>query len=141
MSSAVITTDIGAGLKLLKGTPPAASAAGAVNGAAINRQGFESCVLHAGSGAATGSPTTQALDAKLQDSADGSTGWADLSGAAITQITAVNSEAHVNVNLRAAKQFIRVVTTVAFTGGTAPTLGNEAAVVLGGIDTKPPAAY
>lgn len=129
--------DIGSLVKAVLGNVPVAAAAGTRNGAAIDRQGFYSCVLTAISGAVTGAPTAQTLDAKLQDSADGSTGWADITGAAIAQITAVNTLAQKDVNLSAAKRWIRVVETVGFTGGTSPTLGAAEAVVLGGADTLP----
>ena len=130
-------TDIGAQVRVVTGVAPQASAAGAVNGSAIERVGFDSCVLHVRAGNATGTPTALTLDAKLQDSADGSSGWADITGAAITQIAAASGEAHVDVNLRGAKKYIRVVQTVAFTGGTTPTLNHTSTVTLGGAVIKP----
>jgi len=130
-------TDIGAYIKVLAGFSPQAAAGGAINGAAIDRMGFQSAVLHGRTGAATGTPTAQTYDLKLQDSADGSTGWTDIAGAAITQITAVDSEAEVNVNLAGAKKYIRAVGTVTLTGGTTPTLQVASAVVLGGASELP----
>ena len=59
-----------------------ANSSGTTNSSAIDRQGYESCVLFHACGAATGSPSAQTADSKLQDSADGSTSWADISGAA-----------------------------------------------------------
>lgn len=138
------STSIGSELDVKVGTVPAAVAAGTRNGAAINRftaaGRANSCVLFANSGAETGSPSARTLDAKLQDSADGSTGWADIAGASITQITAASSSTRKNVSLASAKQYIRAVETVAFTGGTAPTLGASSAVVLGGFDGLLPTA-
>ncbi len=136
------TKKLGSLYKTTKGNPPAAASAGTRNGSAIDRSvaggvTYQSATLHAASGAVTGSPTTQTLDAKLQDSADGSTGWADITGAAITQITAANAEAEVDVDLSGAKRYIRVVEVVAFTGGTTPTLGAQETVVLGGADRLP----
>jgi hypothetical protein len=138
---------MGVMFKTLIGTVPAAPVAGTRNGSAINRRQSgaiaQGCTLFASSGAATGTPTTQTLDAKIQDSADGSTGWADYippdqtTVAAITQITAVNSSAEVDVNLSGAKAYIRVVETLAFTGGSTPTLGVQTAVVLVGFDRTP----
>lgn len=124
--------DIGAYVKAQAGINPQDSAAATINGAAIDRQDFDSCVLHAAAGAATGTPTAQTVDAKLQDSADGSTGWADIAGAAITQITADNGEAEKDVVLSGAKRYIRAVITVGFTGGTSPKIPVAASVVLGG---------
>jgi len=135
-------TDIGAFVKTVKGINPTNQAAGTINGAAIDRQGFLSCELHHASGAATGSPSSRTVDSKLQDSADGSTGWADYnpdgagSGAA-AQLTADNTEARKAINLAAAKRFIRVVEVVAFVGGTSPAIPVAASVVLGGADQLP----
>lgn len=130
-------TDIGALLKVLKGINPVASAAAVINGSAIDRSGFQSCVLSGQAGAAAGAPTARTVDFKLQESADGSTNWADISGAAVTTIIADNGEAHVNVNLAGVKKFIRIVATVTFTGGTTPTIPVAATVALGGAVTKP----
>lgn len=127
--------DIGGEVKAIKAINPVDQAAGTVNGSAINRQGFLSAVLHCAAGAASGAPTAQTVDAKLQDSADGSTGWADITGAAITQLTADNSEAQVDVDLGTAKKFIRAVVDVGFTGGTSPSIPVAATVILGGADT------
>jgi hypothetical protein len=126
----------GAYVKPVHALSPAASSAATRNSAAIDRLGFESAVLVVQSGATSGTPTTQTLDAKLQDSADGSTGWADYSppqgSAAVTQVTAADTTARVNVDLSGAKRYVRVAQTVAFTGGTSPTLLNNAALVLAG---------
>ncbi|MDB4896886.1 MAG: hypothetical protein JWN15_3148, partial [Firmicutes bacterium] len=101
-------THFAEGAKSVSGYAPQAASAGAIAGAAIDRFGYQSCVLLAKAGAATGTPTTQTFDAKLQDSADGTTGWADLVGAATTQITAANGEQHKNVDLTGARRYIRV---------------------------------
>jgi len=129
--------DIGSLVKSTRGINPVDSAATTINGPAIDRQGYHSCVLHAACGAASGSPTAQTVDAKLQESADGSSGWADISGASITQITADNSEGEKDADLAGAKQYIRSVVTVAFTGGTSPKIPVAATVVLGGKDRTP----
>lgn len=130
-------TDVGAEIKAVAGFSPQAAAAGAINGTAIDRLGFQSAVLHGRTGAATGTPTSQTYDLKLQDSADGTTGWADIAGSAITQITAVNTEAEKDVNLSGAKRYVRAVGTVAFVGGTTPTLLVASALVLGGASELP----
>lgn len=133
--------------KATRGTIPAAPVAGVRNGSAINRRVSGSLAMSltliATTGAETGSPSARTFDAKIQDSADGSTGWADYippdqtTVAAVTQITAASSEAEVDVNLSGAKAFVRVVDTLAFTAGTAPTLGIQTTVVLGGFDRTP----
>jgi len=68
---------------------------------------------------AAGTGTTPTLDVKLQDSSDGSTGWADITGAAFAQVTnAAASRQIVKFNASAAKRYIRAVATV---GGTTPS--------------------
>lgn len=130
------THDIGSLVKHVVGTAPAASAAGAINGAAIDRKDYGSCVLLVATGAETGSPSARSATAKIQDSDDGSTGWADLTGASVA-VSVVSSSGSVKVNLAGAKRYIRVVNTIALTGGTSPTLANSTAVVLGGPTTIP----
>ncbi|HWP59536.1 MAG TPA: hypothetical protein VNL14_16710 [Candidatus Acidoferrales bacterium] len=139
----MIDRDIGAYIKVVKGINPANAAAGTINGAAIDRAGiggknqFMSCVLKISCGAASGGPSAQTVNAKLQDSSDGSSGWADISGAAVTQLTADNGESQVNVDLSAAKRHIRAVVTVGFTGGTSPAIPVAAELILGGAQTLP----
>lgn len=129
--------DAGAYIVPKGGFFPISQAAGTVNGPAIDRSGKLSGILIALCGAATGTPTTQAVDAKLQDSADGSTGWADITGAAVTQMTADDSIQRVNVKLDTARQFIRVQLVVAFTGGASPEIPIASVVDLGGADVNP----
>lgn len=132
--------DIGAHVVYESNPKPTNDAgSGAVNGTGIDLTTIgnpKSCVLYAAGGAASGTPTTQTLDAKLQDSADNST-FADLSGAAITQITADSTEGIVDVNLSSARRYVRVVRTVAFTGGTSPAWPVDSGIVFGGSDTIP----
>jgi len=130
--------DIWRMVKVETGVIPEDSSAATINGPAIDRTfsggGGESAVLHASCGAATGSPSAQTVDAKLQDSADGSTGWADI-GDAITQLTAddTNGESP-GINLSTLKGFLRVVMVVGFTAGTTPAIPVAASVVIGGRD-------
>ena len=66
-----------------------------------------------------GGGTSPTLDVKIQDSADGSTGWADLSGATFTQVTdAADSTETITIDTDTAKAYIRVVLTIT---GTSPT--------------------
>lgn len=131
-------TGPGPELKLAIGTPPAASAAGTVNGTGVDRTGFCSCVLESVTGALTGAPATQTQDVKLQDSAD-NISFADFAPAgtgsgAVAQITSANTRKRKSINLAGARQYIRAVTAVAFTGGTSPTMGSYAALILGAAD-------
>lgn len=137
-------------IKALKGVPPA-SAAATVNGTGIDRmstggpEGYVAAVLKACTGATTGGPATQTLDAKIQDSADNSS-FADYKPdgatvAAITQITTANAEAHLNVDLRNARRYVRVVTTLGLTGGASPTMPYSADLILCGGVVQPTPSY
>ncbi|MBM4356938.1 MAG: hypothetical protein FJ096_02405 [Deltaproteobacteria bacterium] len=134
-----LASNIGAEILPVAGLPALANSAGTRNGAAIDRLQSgamaNSLVLVANTGATTGSPTAQTYDLKIQDSADGATGWADLSGAAIAQkTTATAALVQCEVDLLPAKRYIRAVEVVAFTGGTTPATPAAADVILGGFD-------
>lgn len=132
-------TDIGGIVKAATGIDPKSEDGTGQNGSSIDRSGFASCVLVGQNGAATGSPTSYTVDFKLQESADGSTGWSDISGAAVTQITADDQLEYVDVDLSGVKQYIRVVEATSFTGGSSPTVPASATVVLGGAQDMPAA--
>jgi hypothetical protein len=137
-------SDFGAYMKPTKGINSAALAAGVLNGAAIDRQGYESMRVHASTGATTGTPTSFTATFKVQHSDDGSTGWVDYApgGAGATSaevgvIVAINSETSKNYVLAGAKRYIRVVCTAAFVAGTAPTVVVSSTVALGGSRAVP----
>ena len=79
--------DIDRMMKMEIGIDPEDSAPATINGAAIDRRSATgsgaSAVLHVACGAATGSPSPQTVDGKLQDSADNATDWQDI-GTAVT---------------------------------------------------------
>lgn len=96
----------------------AQSITGTVNGPAVDLRPYRGkVVLILNSAAGTG--TTPTLDLKVQDSADGSTGWADLLSASevglFTQVTTTDSLQAVMVDTEYVRGFVRVVTTI---GGT-----------------------
>jgi len=131
--------DIGALLKSLIGISPQNSAGATINGTGFSRDGFDSCVLVVAAGATTGAPTSFTVDGKLQSSdAVGGT-YADITGAAITALTAIDTIGNKNVDLGAIDEFIRAVVITAFVGGTAPTVDVAAVVILGGADVLPAA--
>lgn len=119
------------------GTVPAASAAGTVNGTGVDRLGFAFAVLEAQTGATTGTPTTQTVDCKLQHSDASGSGYTDVTGGAVAQITAINTRKRKTIDLRPLKRYVRVVTVTAFTGGTTPTIANVCTLQLSGADTLP----
>ncbi len=124
------------------GTVPA-SAAATVVGDAIDVRGFTHLVLEGVTGAATGTPTTQALDAKVthSDSSGGSytdyqPGGTAASGA-ISQITANNTRKRKVIPLSGCKGFVKISKTLAFTGGSSPTLPHYVGVSLSGAQVMP----
>lgn len=71
------------------------------------------------------SGTTPTSDVKIQDSADNST-WADVTGAAATQVTAANGVAEFQVNLDATAKYLRAVNTIA---GTTPSFAQSVCLI------------
>lgn len=124
-------------LKMATGTVPAASAAGTVTGSAIDRLGYDHCVLEAGLGASTGTPTSFTVDSKITHCETSGGTYTDLTGGAVTQLTAVNTRKKKSVSLKGAYRYLKVVTVAAFSGGSSPTIANAVTVILGGADTMP----
>jgi hypothetical protein len=135
------SNDIGAYIKQEVGLKPINSAASATNkGAAIDRLGFDSGVLHAMVGAAAGGPSAQSAIFKLQESDTTTDGdFADVTGASLAAMTADNASGYLDINLQGFKRYIRVVCTVALTSGSTPTLPVAATITLGGGDSLPAA--
>lgn len=89
-----------------------ASQASTVTGSSVDLIDYEgpvTIVQNHGTGTGT-------LDGKIQDSADGSTGWADVSGAAFTQSTTTADCKSLALNPKQIRRFIRYVGTI----GTGP---------------------
>jgi hypothetical protein len=130
-------SNIGAYIKAVASILPVASAAATVNGVAINRAGYESCLMVSDTGLSTGSPSAYSVTPKLQHSADGSTNWTDFQAG--TAIAADSTTTQTAIDLSLALAWVRVVHTVAFTGGTSPAVPNQATVILGGAKVLPAA--
>ena len=90
---------------------PASHAVGTTNGAAADCKGYDdtAVVIDCGVFTATGD-----LTAKVQESDDGSTGWADVAGAAFANKEQADDELPYvgNQNLAKRKRHLRVVFTV-----------------------------
>jgi len=139
MSDQVIQHNIGAVVVEATSIFPVASAAATVNGVSIDRFAHQnplSCVLHTAVGAESGAPSGVSVQSTLQHAPDNSTwttfkpdGVNNATGAAIT---AVNTDQNYSVDLALAYRYLRVQTVVSFTGGTSPTIGLTADLVLGG---------
>lgn len=136
------------GATVTGGTPgiaPQALAAATANGTGVDRVSaageFASCCIAAVTGATSGTPTTETATFKLQDSADNSS-FADyvppgLAAAPTLVLSAANTAGQLGIDLSGARQYVRVVCTNAFTGGSSPTLLVAAALVLGGAQVDP----
>lgn len=87
-------------------------------------------------GAATGSPTAIAVNARLQHSDALASGYEDFVVRDVViqtpNVDAVNSAAHKNVDLTGAKRYVRAVVDVDLTAGTSPAIQAAALLVLGG---------
>lgn len=95
---------------------------GAANGTAVDTLGFDAAVMKVIAGSIASGAT---VDCKLQESADGSTGWADISGAAIVQMTDTddNKPPMVDVLLGGVANRKRYIRAVLTPSGTAPLVG------------------
>jgi hypothetical protein len=115
----------------------AAAAAFSLLGLSIDREAFQSALFKLFTGAVTGTPTSFAVSSKLQDSADGSA-WADVVASqanptvTIPDVIAINSNNILEVDLSGLRRFVRMVHTVAFVGGTSPTVLLAEECILGG---------
>jgi len=70
-------------------------------------------ILDSGAAAASGTMT-----GKIQDSADGSTSWADVTGGGFTAVAQAASKQVLTINRDAIKRYIRFVGTIAASGTT-----------------------
>lgn len=101
----------------------ALSRTASANGAAVDRLGYENVMVALHIGAHDRTTGDETLDVKIQESADGSTGWADITGAAFTQIAAQTIAATVgnvytmSIRPDGRKRYYRAVSTSA---GTTP---------------------
>lgn len=81
----------------------------AATGSAVDLNDYEGEIAVVQDVAAGG---TGSIDGKLQDSADGSTGWADIAGATFTQVTTGASLQKIAVKSDECKRYIRYVGTI-----------------------------
>lgn len=137
MSDILIQRNIGSLIKPVASVRPQAATA-TVNGGSVDRIAHNlplSALMRTALGAVTGAPSSFTVQAKVQDSADNST-FADYAplGTVIqgAVLAAANSDDLVPVNLSSARRYVRVVETIAFTGGTSPTIEIAADLILSG---------
>lgn len=134
-----IQNGIGPEIKTAIGVVPANREAGEVKGSAIDRLGFNSCVLVGVTGALESNPSVHSTTVKLQHSDTTTDGdFSDVTGGGVTAIAAVNTAKRKSINLKPLKRYVRAVLTVGeFTGGTTPKINCAALVLLGGAVETP----
>lgn len=139
----MLSKDIG-GYVLGAFTVPTSQVAGTLASAAFDRspvngaQNFDSVFLFHACGAATGSPTAQTVDCKLQECATVGGTYTDVSPAvSLTQLTADDTSAYTKANVRNCLQFLKLLHTVAFTGGSTPAIPVSGAIIGGGAAYSP----
>ena len=118
--------------------PVAASTA--QTGVAIDTRGFDSLMVTVENGAATGTPDSYTVDAKITECATSGGSYTDITGAAITQMTANNKSAQIRLdglNDGTRLRYMKVVVTPAMTGGTSPKALVSANCMLGRAQKHP----
>jgi len=132
--------DIGGQIDVVSSIKPVnqiTAASYSVVGEVVDSNGFESAVVAVATGAILGSPSAQTVDAKLQECDTSGGTYTDVTDGAITQITAVDTDGRVSAKLTGLKRYLKVVSTVALTGGSTPTIGLKADIILGGAKVEP----
>lgn len=155
----MIPRNIGSYIKPKVAITPAASAAATIKGISGGAGGIDrfanpgqygasgqvvtnglpiSATLFGIVGALANTPSTTSVIYKIQDSVDDVDGdYADSVDAAgtalaMTALTAAASDGRLDFDMTGLKRWVRVVATVAFTGGSSPTAVVGATLILGG---------
>lgn len=125
-------------VKALQAVRPVAATA-AATAIAIDTLGYNSASFVVSNGAATGTPTSYSVDAKVQECATSGGSYVDVTGATITQIVADNKVATIRVEGLGASRlrFLKLIITPAFVGGTAPAALVSGVALLGRAFVKP----
>ena len=134
MSNFVLSKDIVEKVGII----PEDSAAATINGPFVDRKDCESLLLKGYAGAETGSPTSKTVDFKLQDADTlAGAGSADVTGGALTTITADDADEKLDIDARGVKQFVRMVCVVAFVSGSTPTCPVAGTIIFGNTKKTP----
>ena len=149
MSVIIAPTQISDAIKPYEGVPPSTlSGSTPINGTSIDRLGgdtsapYESMDLEVSTGASTGSPSSYAHTFALQHSTASGSGFVAYTdpttgSAVVVTASADASMFRAKVNLKGANQYVRVVCTPAFTGGTSPATPIGCHMVFGGAAVSP----
>lgn len=107
-------------------------------GEAIDRFNYRDAILHAVVGNVTGTPTAQKVVLKVQHSDTATAGdFVDAEIQGIESVLTIEQEGELHLNLDGFKQFVRVVATATFTGGTTPKADVIGTIVLGNMVSNP----
>lgn len=110
---------------------PQLAGAGTINGDEVDTKGDHDLMLVVETGVDAGTPTSFTVDVKLQESDTSGSGFTDITGAAITQITTEDTiEVKGLQGVGYKKRYIRAVATVAFVGGSTPTIALNARILV-----------
>lgn len=133
MSNFVLSEDV---IELIGIVP--ANDDGTIEGTWYDRKDCESITMRGYTGAASGSPTGQTTDFKLQD-ADviAGTGVADVAGSDMTQIVADDGDVSLDLDARGIRQFVRMVAVTVLTAGTTPFLPVAGTLIFGNSKKTP----
>ena len=113
--------------------------AATVNGIAVDTKGFANLMAVAEVGAAEGSPSAQTFNAKLQEADTSGGSYTDITGAAITEITADDKSAQIQLlglGTGTLKRFVRIVVVTTLTGGSTPKIEVAGIILLGQAHNK-----
>ncbi len=139
----------GAVKTLVAFTPREMSGEAAMSGAVIDRKGFESAVFTITSGNYSSTPTAINVEAKVQQSADGVTSFADVTDLTDSLLPVIHTHVsgevtttreqtqELSIDLRPCSRYVKLVVTPDFTGGSSPTLFFGATVTLGDPTVRP----
>ena len=105
--------------------------------AAIDRLGYYSAVLYVPNGAATGTPSSYTVNAKITQCDTSNGQFDDVAGLTISQLDANGEIGELDIDLRPLKRYIKVVVTPALSGGSSPKALIGAVLVLGDAQREP----
>ena len=125
--------DAGGEIKVLNALNPQSDDGTLDVGNIIDTLGYESCVFAMLYGANSGSATGIVDSVKIEEGDDSAlSDAADVTGATLSvEDPAAGDENELNMDLRSRKRYIRLSSTVVFTGGTSPELLKSATCALG----------
>lgn len=115
------------------------SASAVQTGNVIDTFGYNTAMFTVQNGAATGTPSSYTVDAKVQECDTSGGSYVDVSGATITQITADSKSATIAVEGlgTSRKRYLKIVVTPALSGGSTPKALIAASVQLGRAFSNP----